>query len=65
MAITAEERKADLVDRIAKEASKRVGESLSESAEQFIRRYFALVAGNFLSIRRPHTLSRSAIVPRV
>ncbi|HEY2092016.1 MAG TPA: NAD-glutamate dehydrogenase [Thermoanaerobaculia bacterium] len=44
MAITAEERKADLVDRIAKEASKRVGETLSESAEQFVRRYFALVA---------------------
>jgi glutamate dehydrogenase len=44
MAITAEERKADLVDRIAKEASKRVGEPLSESAEQFVRRYFALVA---------------------
>ncbi|HEY2323510.1 MAG TPA: hypothetical protein VGJ82_11680, partial [Thermoanaerobaculia bacterium] len=44
MAITAEERKADLVDRVAKEASRRVGETLSESAEQFIRRYFALVA---------------------
>src|SRR5436853_7320034 len=44
MAITAEERKADLVDRIAKEASRRVGEPLSESAEQFVRRYFALVA---------------------
>src|ERR1041385_7412168 len=44
MAITAEERKADLVDRIAKEASKRAGDSLSESAEQFVRRYFALVA---------------------
>ena len=44
MAITAEERKADLVDRIAKEAAKRVGEPLSDSAEQFVRRYFALVA---------------------
>ena len=44
MALTAEERKTDLVNRLATEARARVGESLADSAEQFVRRYFALVA---------------------
>jgi glutamate dehydrogenase len=44
MALTAEERKTDLVNRLAAEARARVGESLADSAEQFVRRYFALVA---------------------
>jgi glutamate dehydrogenase len=44
MVITAEERKVDLVDRLAIEARARVGSDLSESAAQFVRRYFALVA---------------------
>src|SRR5205085_5264518 len=34
----------DLVDRLAAEARARVGEALADSAEQFVRRYFALVA---------------------
>src|ERR1051326_1333235 len=44
MAISAEERKTDLVNRLAAEARARVGENLADSAEQFVRRYFALVA---------------------
>ena len=44
MALTAEERKVDLIDRLASEARTRVSPELAESAEQFIRRYFALVA---------------------
>src|SRR6266852_2495411 len=44
MAMTPEERKADLVNRLATEARARVGEALADSAEQFVRRYFALVA---------------------
>ena len=44
MALSAEERKTDLVNRLAAEARVRVGEALADSAEQFVRRYFALVA---------------------
>ncbi len=44
MVITAEERKVDLVDRLAAEARARVGNDEGGSAAQFIRRYFALVA---------------------
>ena len=44
MSLTAEDRKTDLVDRVAAEARTRVGADKAESAEQFIRRYFALVA---------------------
>jgi len=43
MALTAEERKTDLVNRLAAEARTRAG-ALADSAEQFVRRYFALVA---------------------
>lgn len=44
MVITAEERKVDLVDRLATEARARVGSDLADSAARFIRRYFAIVA---------------------
>src|SRR2546423_1909651 len=44
MALSAEERKTDLVNRLAAEARTRVGDALADSAEQFVRRYFALVA---------------------
>ena len=43
MALSAEERKSDLVNRLAAEARTRAG-ALADSAEQFVRRYFALVA---------------------
>src|SRR4030088_2498689 len=44
MTITPEQRKADLVERLATEAHKRVKEDEAVSAEAFVRRYFALVA---------------------
>src|SRR5438552_2578043 len=44
MTLTAEDRKADLVNRLATEARSRVSDDKADSAEQFVRRYFALVA---------------------
>ena len=44
MNLTAEDRKADLVNRLATEARARVADDKADSAEQFVRRYFALVA---------------------
>jgi glutamate dehydrogenase len=44
MTITPEQRKADLVDRLATEAFKRVPDEQADSAEAFVRRYFALVS---------------------
>src|SRR5437660_3906738 len=44
MTLTAEDRKADLVNRLATEARGRVSDDKADSAEQFVRRYFALVA---------------------
>ena len=44
MTITAEQRQIDLVDRLAAEARKRVPADQAESAEHFVRRYFAHVA---------------------
>jgi len=44
MTITAEQRQVDLVDRLAAEAAKRVSPEQAESAEHFVRRYFAHVA---------------------
>src|SRR5213595_2634244 len=44
MTLTAEDRKADLVNRLATEARLRVADGQADSAEQFVRRYFALVA---------------------
>ena len=44
MSLTAEQRQVDLIDRLAAEARKRVPAELGESAEHFVRRYFAHVA---------------------
>jgi glutamate dehydrogenase len=44
MTITAEQRQVDLVDRLAAEARKRVPAEYGQSAEHFVRRYFAHVA---------------------
>src|SRR3954469_22724052 len=44
MTITAEQRQVDLVDRLAAEARRRVPADQAESAENFVRRYFANVA---------------------
>ncbi|HEX7153721.1 MAG TPA: NAD-glutamate dehydrogenase domain-containing protein, partial [Thermoanaerobaculia bacterium] len=44
MTITAEQRQVDLIDRLAAEARNRVSPELGDSAEHFIRRYFAHVA---------------------
>jgi glutamate dehydrogenase len=44
MTMSPEQRKADLVDRLATEVYKRVSDAQADSAEAFIRRYFALVA---------------------
>src|SRR5436189_6126947 len=44
MTITAEQRQVDLVDRLAAEAKKRVPAAQADSAEHFVRRYFAHVA---------------------
>src|SRR5215212_1877326 len=44
MTITAEQRQVDLVDRLAAEAKKRVSAEQADSAEHFVRRYFAHVA---------------------
>ena len=44
MTISPEQRKADLVDRLASEAHKRVSDEQADSAEAFVRRYFALVS---------------------
>ncbi|HEY0160426.1 MAG TPA: NAD-glutamate dehydrogenase [Thermoanaerobaculia bacterium] len=42
--MTAEQRQVDVVDRLAAEARNRVPAEQAESAEQFVRRYFANVA---------------------
>jgi glutamate dehydrogenase len=44
MTITAEQRQVDIIDRLAAEARKRVSADQAESAEKFVRRYFANVA---------------------
>ncbi|MGZ4809043.1 MAG: NAD-glutamate dehydrogenase, partial [Thermoanaerobaculia bacterium] len=44
MTITAEERKVDLLGRLVSEARRRAGADEADSVEQFVRRYFALVA---------------------
>src|SRR5258708_39784489 len=44
MSLTAEDRKTDLVDRLAATARTRVGPDEAGNAEQFVRRYFSLVA---------------------
>ena len=44
MTLAAEDRKVDLVDRLAAEARSRVPAADADGAEQFVRRYFAVVA---------------------
>jgi glutamate dehydrogenase len=44
MMITAEQRQIDIIDRLAAEARRRVSPEQAESAENFVRRYFANVA---------------------
>jgi glutamate dehydrogenase len=44
MTMTAEQRQVDVVDRLAAEARKRVSPDQADSAEHFVRRYFAHVA---------------------
>ena len=57
MTLTAEDRKADLVERLAIEARSRSG----DSAEQFVRRYFALVAPDDIIYTSFETLLGSAL----
>jgi len=61
MALTAEQRKVDLVDRLASEARARVAPELADSAERFIRRYFALVAPDDIIYSSFDTLLGSAL----
>ena len=60
MPVTAEQRKADLVDRLAAEARKRAGAD-AESVDGFIRRYFALVAPDDIIYTSFDTLLGSAM----
>src|SRR5476651_1288555 len=61
MSITAEQRKTDLVDRLAAEARSRVPEGQADSAEQFVRRYFALVSPDDVIYTSVETLLGSAL----
>jgi glutamate dehydrogenase len=61
MAITAEERKVDLVDRLARDARARVGADLADSVEHFIRRYFAVVAPEDIIYTSVETLFGGAL----
>src|SRR3954451_22750539 len=61
MIMTPEQRKSDLVDRLASEAQKRVGDEQADSAEKFIRRYFALVAPDDIIYTSFETLLGAAL----
>jgi len=61
MALTADERKAELVDRLASDARQRVGGEMGASAEQFVRRYFSLVAPDDIIYTAPETLMGGAL----
>src|SRR4051794_7353562 len=61
MTMTPEQRKADLVERLAAEAQKRVGRDEADSAEKFIRRYFALVAPDDIIYTSFETLLGAAL----
>src|SRR3954463_4539288 len=61
MIMTPEQRKADLVDRLASEARKRVADAQAESAEAFVRRYFALVAPDDIIYSAFETLLGAAL----
>ena len=61
MALTAEQRKSDLVDKLVAEARGRVAPNLADSVEQFVRRYFALVAPDDIIYSTPETLLGGAL----
>src|SRR5438874_12914924 len=61
MTLTAEDRKADLVNRLATEARGRVADEKADSAEQFVRRYFALVAPDVIIYTSFDTLLGGAL----
>ena len=61
MTITPEQRKADLVERLATEAYKRVNDEEAVSAEAFVRRYFALVAPDDIIYTAFDTLIEGAL----
>ncbi|HEV7919388.1 MAG TPA: NAD-glutamate dehydrogenase [Thermoanaerobaculia bacterium] len=61
MALTVEQRKSDLVDKLAAEAKGRVAPNLADSVEQFVRRYFALVAPDDIIYSTPETLLGGAL----
>src|SRR5438552_6141631 len=61
MSATAQHHTTDLVDRIAAEPRSRVPSGLGDSAEHFIRRYFALVAPDDVIFTSPETLLGSAL----
>src|SRR3989442_1576730 len=61
MTLTAEDRKADLVNRLATEARARVADAGAESAEKFVRRYFALIAPDDIIYTSFDTLLGSAL----
>jgi len=61
MALTAEQRKVDLVDRLASEARARVASNLADSVEHFVRRFFAHVAADDIIYTSVDTLLGSAL----
>ena len=61
MTITAEQRQIDLIDRLAAEARKRVPADQAESAEHFVRRYFAHVASDDIIYSNFDTLLGGAL----
>src|SRR5512138_1875363 len=61
MTITTEERKVDLLDRLVIEARGRVSHDQADSVEQFVRRYFALVAAEDIIYTSVDTLVGGAL----
>ncbi|HET7705796.1 MAG TPA: NAD-glutamate dehydrogenase, partial [Thermoanaerobaculia bacterium] len=61
MSVTAEQRKAELVDRLAAEARNRVGAKSADNVELFLRRYFALVAPDDIIYTSVDTLIGSVL----
>src|ERR1041385_8617510 len=61
MALTAEQRKVDLVDRLASEARARVASHLADSLAAFVRRFFAHVAPDDIIYTSVETLLGSAL----
>ncbi|HEV7767943.1 MAG TPA: NAD-glutamate dehydrogenase domain-containing protein, partial [Thermoanaerobaculia bacterium] len=61
MTMTAEQRQVDIIDRLAAEARKRVPAEQAESAEKFIRRYFANVAPDDVIYTSTDTLLGGAL----